>query len=310
MDGAGCLVGLDLGGTSIKAGALAQDGRVLARDQAPTPLDEGAEAVLDALAACARAVARERAIERVGLGTPGLVDRARGLVEASPNLEAMVGAPLREGLARRLGLASARVRIENDANAAALAEEKLGAGRARGDSCMVTLGTGVGGGLVLGGELFVGPGGLGGEIGHLVIHAGGEPCGCGNRGCLEQYASATAAERRARAAGLEPDLERLAGRARASDGPERRLLGEIGRDLGRGLGLVVTLLDLRTFIVGGGFGAALDLLAAGARRGIGETTFGRRKDAIELVAAALGADAGWIGAALLGGLPRAKLTGR
>lgn len=309
MGARGRVVGLDLGGTSIKAGALGSDGRILARASAPTPLAQGGERVLDALAELARELGAG-ALEELGLGTPGLVDRQRGLVSASPNLEPIVGVPLRDGLARRLGLAPERVRIENDANAAALGEEKLGAGRARGDSCLVTLGTGVGGGLVLGGELFVGPGGLGGEIGHLVIHPGGEPCGCGNRGCLEQYASATAAERRARAAGLEPELERLAQLARERAGPERELLEAVGRDLGRGLGLVVTLLDLRTFLVGGGFGAAFDLLVPGVRRGIAETTFGARKDAIELLPAALGADAGWIGAALLGGSVQAKLPPR
>jgi glucokinase len=293
-------VGLDLGGTSIKAGALSREGRILARASAPTELEQGAGRVLDALAGLARELAGDEPLRALGLGTPGLVDRERGLVSASPNLGPLVGVPLRDGLAERLGLAPSLVRIENDANAAAFGEERLGAGRRLGDLCLVTLGTGVGGGLVLGGALWVGPGGLGGEIGHLVIEPEGRPCPCGNAGCLEQYASATAALRRAREAGLAGSLESLAGAARERPGPERRLFEEIGQDLGRGLGLVVTLLDLRIFVVGGGFGAALDVLLPGVRRGLERTVFGERRSSIRVVPAELGADAGWIGAALLG----------
>jgi glucokinase len=164
---------------------------------------------------------------------------------------------------------------------------------------LVTLGTGVGGGLVLGGKLFSGPGGMAGEIGHVVVDPNGTVCGCGARGCLETLASATAARRRAIERRLGDDLESLAAKARRSAGPERELFLDVGRDLGRGLAVALTLLDVRLFVVGGGFGAALDLLEPGVRAGIAERSYGRRADDLRIVAAALGPDAGWIGAARL-----------
>jgi glucokinase len=168
---------------------------------------------------------------------------------------------------------------------------------------MVTLGTGVGGGFVLGGALYAGPGGMAGEIGHVVVDPAGPPCGCGSRGCLEVLASATGAQRRALELGLPPEepgnLVMLAERARQGASPERELLRQIGLDLGRGLAAVVTLLDLRLFVVGGGFGAALDVLLPGLREGMSERSYGERLEGVRVLPAALGADAGWIGAAKL-----------
>lgn len=293
-------VGIDLGGTAIKAGALDEQGRVLERRSIPTGLESGAAAVLDRMAALARELG---ATGRVGVGSPGLIDHAAGRVLESPNLKAMEGAPLRDELARRLGFAPRDVILENDANAAAVGEAWLGAGRTHQDLLLVTLGTGVGGGFVLKGELYAGPGGMAGEIGHVCIDPDGPPCGCGRRGCVEQFASATAAKRRARALGLPAespgDLKLLAAAARRAPGAERDLCTAIGRDLGRGLAVVVTLLDLRCFVVGGGFGAALDVLLPGVRAGIDERSYGSRLADVLVLPAELGPDAGWIGAARL-----------
>jgi glucokinase len=294
------LVGIDLGGTSIKAGAIDPAGKVLATRSVPTGLEDGAEAVFERMAQLARELGAET---RVGIGAPGLIDHARGIVLDSPNLAQIEGQPLCEAIARRLGFERDAVLLENDANAAAVAEAWLGAGRGRRDLLMVTLGTGVGGGLVLGGRLFAGSGGMAGEIGHVVIDPDGPPCGCGRRGCMEQFASATAARRRALERGLPReapgDLVRLADAARRRDGAERALCFEIGRDLGRGLAVAVTLLDLRLFVVGGGFGAALDTLQAGVRVGLRERSWGARLDDVRVLPAELGSDAGWIGAARL-----------
>jgi glucokinase len=194
------------------------------------------------------------------------------------------------------------VRVENDANVAAQGELWLGAARGERHALVVTLGTGIGGGVVLDGRLFVGEG-LAGEIGHVTVDACGPQCGCGARGCLETLASASAASRRARERGLPAaapgDLELLATRARAAAGPERELLLEVGLDLGRGLASAVSLLDLRTFVLGGGFSAALDLLEPGIRRGLAERAYGERVASVRLVRALLGPSAGWIGAACL-----------
>jgi glucokinase len=289
-------VGIDLGGTAIKAGAVSAEGEMLDRRSAPVDAGAGPEVLLDRMAAIARELGASGAI---GLGSPGLLDRARGAVIEAPNLHFLEGISLRDELARRLGLAPDAVALENDANVAALAEHWLGAGRGESHLCLVTLGTGVGGGLVLAGELYSGPGGMAGEIGHVVVDPNGPPCGCGARGCLETLASASAARRRALERGLPGDLAELAADARRSAGPERTLLLEVGVDLGRGLASVLTLLDVRLFVIGGGFGAAVDVLAPGIRKGLAERSYGARVAEVRIVPAALGADAGWIGAARL-----------
>jgi glucokinase len=289
-------VGIDLGGTAIKAGAISETGTILDRRTVPVDVREGPGSLLDRIAEIARALGAE---DGIGLGSPGVFDRGRGTILEAPNLHLLEGIQLCEEIARRLDVRADSVRLENDANVAALGEQWIGAGRGEADLLLVTLGTGVGGGLVLGGELFSGPGGMAGEIGHVVVDPSGNVCGCGARGCLETLASATAARRRAAERGLDEDLERLAATARRSDGPERDLLEEIGRDLGRGLAVALTLLDVRLFVVGGGFGAALDLLEPGVREGLAERSYGRGVDDLRIVPAALGPDAGWIGAARL-----------
>jgi glucokinase len=290
------LVGLDLGGTSIKGGAVSEQGKILDRRSIDIDRSKGPGALIDSLAALSRALG---ASPRVGLGAPGLFDRERGVVLESPNLAFLEGVALRGELARRLSLAESAVVLENDANAAALGEHWAGAGRGETDLLMVTLGTGVGGGLILGGQLYSGAGGMAGEIGHVVVDPAGPACGCGARGCLETLASATAAQRRAAALGLPRDLVLLTDLARRAPGPERDVLFEVGRDLGRGLAGVLTLLDIRLFVIGGGFGAALDMLRPGIAAGLGERSYGRRLEHVRVVPAELGSDAGWMGAARL-----------
>ncbi len=294
------LVGIDLGGTSIKAGAIARNGQVLEETGADPGFSRGSAAVLDTLAGVGIALgARGKGL---GIGVPGLLQRERGFVIDSPNLPGFRNLPIKQELARRLDVDPSRIHVENDANAAALGEQWLGGGRGETDCLLVTLGTGIGGGLILASQLYAGAD-LAGEVGHVVIHEGGVPCGCGSKGCVEQYASATAARRRALALGLPRsapgDLKLLCDAARAAEGPERSLLHEIGTDLGRGLGPAVCLLDLRCFVFGGGFSAALDTLEAGVRAGIDERSYGKRGSLIRLLGAKLGPAAGWIGAARL-----------
>ncbi len=303
------LVGIDLGGTAIKAGACDPSGKILESRSVPTGLSEGTDAVLDRMAHLARELGATDggSARKVGVGSPGLIDHAAGRVLESPNLQVMQGVAMRDEIAKRLDLPTGGVILENDANCAGYGEHWCGAGVGESDMLMVTLGTGVGGGLVLKNAMYAGPGGMAGEVGHVCIDPAGPPCGCGRRGCVEQFASATAATRRAKAAGLPSDspgdLELLANQARVWDGPERALLFEIGRDLGRGLGIVVCLLDLRTFVIGGGFGAATDVLEPGIRAGLRDRSYGDRLHQVRILPAMLGGDAGWIGAARLT-LPR------
>lgn len=291
------LIGIDLGGTGIKAGRVDATGEQRTRLEVAARVDEGAEAI------CQRIVDLARELDHgdtIGIGVPGLIDRKRGLVTHCPNLAPMEGFPLRRELAAKLGIAPEGIRLENDANVAALGEHWLGGARGVDNVLVVTLGTGIGGGLILGNRLFTGTGGLAAEIGHLCVDPKGPVCGCGNRGCLETLASATAASRRALEAHLDGDLRQLSENARSGHTASRELLREIGVDLGRGLAQAVMLLDLDSFLIGGGFGAALDLLLPGIQDGLLERSYGRTRESFQILPATLGADAGWIGAAKLG----------
>ena len=296
------LGGIDVGGSALKLGVMARDGSRRAERSLPVEPGQPAARILAEAARILRGLAGGP-LAGVGVGLPGLLDRAAGCVRHSPNLAWLEQVPVAAELAPHLGLERGAIRLENDANVAALGEQWLGAARDERDLLLLTLGTGIGGGLILGGALFAGPGGLAGEVGHVGIDPAGPPCGCGSRGCLERFASASAARQRALARGLPAeapgDLVRLAARAREGAGPERTLLEEVGHDLGRGLAAVCVLLDLRTFVFGGGFSAALDVLEPGIRRALRTHVFGEREGSVRLLRATLGPSAGWIGAARL-----------
>lgn len=290
-------VGIDVGGSAIKAGCIDGAGEVIAETRAPLP--EAPGEVAPTIAALVRELGGSASL---GIGLPGLLDRERGVITKSPNLPQLEGLDLPTELARELELEREVVRVENDANAAALGEAWLGAARDAADSLTLTLGTGIGGGLILGGELHVGAG-LAGEIGHVRIDPSGPRCGCGGRGCLETLASATAARRRAKERGLPEgdagNLELLNERAAAGPGPEAELLHEVGFDLGIGISTAICLVDVRCYVLGGGFSAALEALRPGIEAGIREGAYGDRVAAISIRRATLGGNAGWIGAARL-----------
>ena len=293
-------VGLDFGGTAIKGGAIGADGEIVAERAIPSALERGAADVMDRAAELARSLGASEG-GALGVGCAGIFDRARGVLLESPNLDQLAGTCLTGELGTRLEIDPGRVYLENDANVAACGEQWLGAARDIADFMILTLGTGVGGGPVLGGSLFAGPAGRAGEIGHVVIEPNGPLCGCGAHGCLETLASATAARRRAHERRLPAEdpgnLELLAETARQRAGAERELLFDIGRDLGHGIAYPANLFDLTCFVFAGGFAANLDLLEPGIRAGAAERTFGERD--LTLLPATLGSSAGWIGAARL-----------
>jgi glucokinase len=295
-------IGIDVGGSAVKLGAATSEGEVLEERSLPVDPAAGAPAILGAAGEAVRALPGGGEPAALGVGLPGLLDRTAGRVLTSPNLPWLEGVDVRGLLAAATGVAPGAIRIENDANVAALGEQWLGAARGERDVLVATLGTGIGGGLVLDGRLYLGEG-LAGEIGHVTVDPDGPACGCGSRGCLEALASASAASRRATERGLPAgapgDLEELARAAREFAGPERALLREVGVDLGHGLGIVLCLLDVRTFVLGGGFSAALDVLEPGIRTGLSEWAYGDRVSGVRIERAALGASAGWIGAARL-----------
>lgn len=309
-------VGVDLGGTKVAAGVVDGQGRLLSRVHRATEAARGTAVVLDNITrAVAEALARvpgqvREQVAGVGVGAPGTVDYATGAVRFAPNLR-WHEVPLRDLLAARLGLP---VRVDNDANCAALGEQWAGAARGKAHVLLVTLGTGVGGGLILGGEVYRGAGGFAGEVGHMAVVPDGPRCGCGQRGCLEVFASARAVAARARelvAAGRGEAIQAAARRlgraqvdaravilaAQQGDAEARELLVRAGRYLGSALAGLVNLLNPEAVVVGGGLARAGELLLAPAREEIARRALPAPRAQVALSVAALGNAAGMVGAA-------------
>ncbi|WP_131104233.1 ROK family protein [Ornithinimicrobium sufpigmenti] len=317
-------IGVDVGGTRLKAGLVDQGGAVLATARRDTPGRSAPPAVLEEalldlvgeLRSVASATGRRAA--SVGVAVAGLVDAARGIVVFAPHLP-WREEPLRERLAAGLDLP---VVVDNDANAAAWAEHRFGAGRGETHLLLLTLGTGIGGAVLTEGRLQRGRHGLAGELGHVQVVPDGRPCPCGNRGCWEQYVSGTVLRRDgqelvrrggADAAALseacDGDPGRLSGDdltrlAREGDPASRAVLGAAGRWLGTGLAGAVATLDPGTVVVGGGLSEAGDLLLDPARATLAQHLLGRgHRPVPPVVPAALGVGAGLVGAADLARSP-------
>jgi glucokinase len=285
------VIGVDVGGTKILAGVVTADGRLERHREIPTP--SGSQNVLlDSLEAAVREFAGD-GIGAVGFGVPSRIDRRTGRVDASVNIP-LGEIDLREVMSRRLGLP---VAIENDANAATLAEFVAGAGRDAQTIVMLTLGTGVGGGVVIDGRLFSGWA----EFGHTVIVVDGAPCygACSGRGHLEAYASGTAATLRAQAEfGPAVDAHRLVRLAEEGEGRALAILDDVGRHLGAGIGSLINIFDPDIVVIGGGFAAAGELILAPAREVARREALTPADECAEIVRAELGTMAGVIGAGL------------
>jgi glucokinase len=309
MTGLAC--GIDVGGTKIAGGVVDHDGRVLEKLTVHSPAAD-VEAIEDAITDVVQRLRGSHDIEAVGVGAAGYVDSTRSTVLFAPNI-AWRDVDLRGELEPRLDLP---VVIENDANAAAWGEFTFGAGAHVDDFLLLTIGTGVGGGLVLDGRLHRGAFGVAAEIGHLRVVPDGQLCGCGAHGCLEQYASGSALVRNARgeaAAGAppaQPLLKRAGGEIANIDGPMVTaaardgdkfavdLLAGLGRWLGEGIASLAAVLDPAMVAVGGGVSDAGDLLIGPAREAFLRTLPARgNRPELEIVRATLGNEAGMIGAA-------------
>lgn len=311
----GLSVGVDVGGTKVVAGLVDGQGTVIARARRDTPGRTTRPSVVEDVIVDAVTEMLERAegpVLGVGLGAAGFVSADRRTVVFAPHL-AWRDEPIRDRLAERLGL---QVVLDNDAKAAAWAEYRFGAGRGEPRLLLVTLGTGIGGALVLDGRVERGRHGLAGEFGHMQVVPEGERCECGNRGCWEQYSSGRAMQREARemleqdspyAAGLAAycagDPARVEGHhvtqaARAGDVAALELMGDVGRWLGLGLANLAAALDPGRIVVGGGVSEAGDLLLEPAREMFARRLTGRgHRPVAPILAAELGPSAGMIGAA-------------
>ncbi|HET7326345.1 MAG TPA: ROK family glucokinase [Nocardioidaceae bacterium] len=304
-------IGVDIGGTKIAAGAVDELGTIQELVRRDTPATDS-DAIEAAVADAVRELAGRHPVTAVGVGAAGFVDDKRATVLFAPNL-AWRKEPMRSELEALLGLS---VVVENDANAAAWGEFTFGAGADADDLMLVTVGTGVGGGLVLDGELYRGAFGVAAEIGHLRVVPDGRLCGCGNRGCWEQYASGRALLKEVREiaeqgspqaaalldlAGGRPDEitgQMVTKAARDDDELAVELLSELGRWLGEGIASLAAVLDPSVVVLGGGVSEAGELLLGPAREAFRRNLTGRRfRPELEIRLATLGNDAGLIGAA-------------
>jgi glucokinase len=295
---AGHAIGVDLGGTKILAGVVARDGSLVRRHERPTPHDSQ-EHVLAELEAAVAAL-HDDSVAAVGFGAPSPIDQAHGVVVRCVNLP-LEDAPLRDRMHERFGVP---IGLDNDANAAAIAEWQVGAARGEDDVVMLTLGTGVGGGIISGGKPFRGREGAGTELGHVVIVHGGRPCqgACTGHGHLEAYVSGSAATAAAREEfGPSADAHRLVRLANEGDAKAKELLDEVGRYLGSGIGSFVNVFGPQLVVLGGGFGvAAYDYLRAPAEEELQREALEPMRSAVRFAKAELGTAAGLIGAAFVG----------
>lgn len=287
-------IGVDVGGTKTLAVSM-QGHEILDEVRMPTP--QGAGAVIDVVVAVIDALG---GAERVGVGVAGLVDR-RGRWRAAPNVAGISELDVAGELAGRVPTVSAgAVTVDNDATCATYAEWRLGAARGRRDLLVVTLGTGIGGGLVAGGRLQRGAHGLAGEIGHMVVVAGGVECVCGQRGCWERYGSGAALARFARQRSLAGTGEEVVAAAREGDPLAGEVMAEVGHWVGLGLANLANVTDPELIVIGGGLGEAGEVLLEPVRRSFAVHLYGAdHRELAEIVPAALGARAGAVGAALL-----------
>lgn len=307
----GLTVGVDIGGTKIAAGVVDDAGEIIARGLLETPATDPA-LIAASVAELVASLRQQHDVEAVGIGAAGFVAKDRSTVLFAPNIYWRD-----EPLGRRVAeLVDLPVVVENDANAAAWGEFRFGAGQDVDDLLLVTVGTGIGGGIVKDSELYRGSSGVAAEIGHLRMVPAGVRCGCGQYGCWEQYGSGRALVREARdrieaglpgadslAALVDGDLDRLSGQmitahAQAGDPLSVELLGDVGRWVGEGIASLAAVLDPFVVAVGGGVAAAGELMMAPARAAFIRTLpAGPDRPHVELRLATLGNEAGMIGAA-------------
>ena len=309
----------DLGGTNLRLAAVDRSGKMLHRTEAHTPRHSNAEKIVEITASlAAECSAKLDAVpESLVFAVPGPIDAETGRLFNVPNLPELRGSNLRSMLAEKLGI---EVQLENDATAAAVGEHWKGASQGCGSSICLTLGTGVGGGIILNGEPLRGPDGTAGEIGHVCVEPLGHPCGCGSRGCLEQYASATAIGRMARellpefpASALNQagdfDAQKIYDLGKAGDALCREAFRRAGMYLGVALAGLINVLNPEAVVIGGGAASGWDLFIEPLKEEIGVRAFREPAERARIVRASLGNDAGIIGAAYLAFARKDALSG-
>jgi glucokinase len=290
------VIGVDVGGTKTLSAVVTRDGAVEARVERPT-VTSSQEALLAELDSAVEELrSAQPDIAAIGFGIPSRIDQGTGRAIASVNIP-LADLDFRGRMRERHGLP---VAIDNDGNAAAIAEWKTGAAQGASYVVMLTLGTGVGGGLILDGRPYRGATGSGAELGHIVVDLDGPLCGCGGRGHLESVASGKAASLVAQELyGADADAHELVRRAEEGEGEAVEAMAVIGRHLGAGLATFVNTFEPEVIVIGGGFGKASELLLRPAREVLGRDGLLPGRDRVEIVLAKLGGDAGVIGAGMI-----------
>jgi glucokinase len=307
------IAAIDIGGTKIALGLARLDGEPLPFRRFPTRVERGARAIIDEATGELERMAAETGarIVAVGIGCGGPLDRRRGLILSPPNLPGWDEFPVVRQVEERFGVP---VRLDNDANAAALGEHEYGAGRGLRNLVYITISTGIGGGLIINGQLVHGVGDGAGEVGHMVVAPGGPPCGCGARGCLEALCSGTSIARRAlerlaedvrpstlRALGGEHVTARTVVEAAGAGDP---LAGAVWDEtihyLALGLSNIIAALAPEAIILGGGVSAAGDQLLSPLRRRVRESVKIMPVEQVQILQASLGGDSGIYGALIIG----------
>jgi len=309
------VVGVDLGGTQVRAALVDREGMIHAREKTLTLPEEGLEAVLGRIYQCATRVMQSVApedIQGIGIGAPGPLNPWTGVILEAPNLGGWHHVPLAHLVEEHFELPT---RLGNDANLAALAERRFGAGRGSTDMIYMTISTGIGGGIIVDEELLLGARGLAGEIGHQTIEASGPRCNCGNTGCLEVLASGPAIARRTverlrgGAASIIPalvdgDLDKITAAhvseaASGGDSLATEMLRLAGFYIGVGIVNLIHIFNPELFVIGGGVSKSGDLLFDAIRQVVNERTMISMREGVRIVPASLGDDVGLLGAACL-----------
>lgn len=299
LDNESIVIGLDLGGTNTRLAAIKSDGSIVARRQAATPIVSDPSPIIDQIARLARECAADASMQIVGLGAavPATFKAGTGILSKLPNIPALNGVDIVAELNRRL---DTNIFLLNDATAATVGEHWLGAGRGESNVIGYTLGTGVGGGIIINDEVVMGADGTAGEIGHVCVEPRGWGCGCGSNGCLEQYASGRAILRAASDAGISADSPKdVFEIALAGNNDARRIFTEMGHYLGIAIAALVNTLNPKAVIIAGGVAAAWDLYIDELKAELGRRAFPEPVNRARIVRAALGDDAGVLGAAKL-----------
>lgn len=309
------LIGVDVGGTNIRMGVVTLEGHILKRIHYPTDMSRGPSGMIESLSTQLQVLIQEVVDEphseiKIGIGVPGPIDLRRGMLIAPPNLPDLDGFPLKELLQERVPFPLV---LENDANAFTLGEGWKGAAKGALHYCGLTLGTGVGGGIVIEGKILRGQEGLGGEVGHMVLNPDGPFCGCGGRGCLEVYASGSGLKRLAQEAigkregkGLlrwrKKDLQKITAEdlfkaAQKGDALALSVFHEMGRYLGLGLVNLVNLFNPEKIVIGGKVSGAWDYFIRNAKEVVYQRAMKGQREGVQIVRAKCGDDAGILGAA-------------